>query len=89
MARFKQGQSGNPAGRPKGAKNAVTRELREKLKNLIDSELEALPDLLSKLEPQARLEMIIKLMPFALPKVASIDSSAHEPFEMAGVDFPL
>ena len=89
MAKFKTGQSGNPNGRPKGSKNAVTRQLREKLKNLIDSELENLPDLLAEMEPQARLDLIVKLLPYALPKVQSISSSAHEPFEMAGVDFPL
>ena len=85
MARFKAGQSGNPLGRPKGSQNVVTRQLRERLKNLLALELENLPDLLNDLESKDRLEMIIKLMAYALPKVASIDSSAHEPFDL-GLD---
>ena len=85
MARFKKGTRGNPQGRPKGAKNAVTKELRAKLKNLIDSELEALPDLLSEIEPKDRLEMIIKLLAYAMPKVQPICSSANEPFDL-GLD---
>ena len=85
MARFKQGQSGNPAGRPKGDKNAVTKELRAKLKNLIDYELENLPDLLTDMEPKERLDMIIRLMPYAMPKVESVCASAYEPLDL-GLD---
>ena len=76
---------GTPQGRPPGAKNVVTKQLRAKLKNLIDAELENLPDLLSGLEPKDRLEMIVKLMPFAMPKVEAISSNAHEPLDF-GID---
>ena len=85
MAQFKTGQSGNPAGRPKGAVNVITKQLRAKLKNLIGSELEALPDLLNDLEPKERLDMIIRLMPYAMPKVESVCASAYEPLDL-GLD---
>jgi len=79
MAKFKTGQSGNPQGRPKGATNVITKELRAKLKNLIDAEFESLPGLLSDLEPKDRLDMIVRLLPFAMPKVESVHADMGEP----------
>ena len=81
MAKFTTGESGNPNGRPKGAVNVVTKQLRFKLKNLIDAELENLPGLLDGLEPKDRVELLVKLMAYAMPKVQPICSSANEPLD--------
>lgn len=62
-------------GRVKGTPNRVTKELRETLKGIVASELESLPTTLNQLTQKERLEMVIKLLPFCLPKVSSIDGS--------------
>ena len=56
-------------GREKGTPNKVTRELREILKNIIDQELDALPAMIHRLPDEKRLDVIIKLLPYVLPKL--------------------
>ena len=56
-------------GREAGTPNRLTKELRAALKNILHQELELLPDHFNKLEPKDRLELLVKLLPFALPKV--------------------
>jgi hypothetical protein len=59
-------------GRVAGTPNKITIELRKTLKGIVASELEALPGTLEQLEPRERLELLVKLLPFCLPKVDSI-----------------
>ena len=59
-------------GRTAGTPNKVTSELRKTLKGIMANQLETLPQTLEQLPAKERLEMIIKLMPFCLPKVDSI-----------------
>ncbi|MDG5800044.1 hypothetical protein QA597_06700 [Marinilabiliaceae bacterium ANBcel2] len=56
-------------GREQGTPNRLTKELRAMLKNILAKEIEKIPDVLDKLEPKDKMEMIIKLLPFTLPKV--------------------
>ena len=56
-------------GRKIGTPNRLTKELRAALKNILHQEIELLPEHLSKLEPKDRLELLVKLLPFTLPKV--------------------
>lgn len=56
-------------GREPGTPNKLTKELRAVLKNVLHDEIELLPDHFCKLEPKDRLELLVKLLPFALPKV--------------------
>jgi hypothetical protein len=69
-------------GRVKGTPNKLTKEIRVVLKNLIAKEIENLPELLKDLETRERLELLIKLLPYALPKVRDIGYSVGEPLEM-------
>lgn len=55
-------------GREKGTPNKLTSELRNILKEIISTEIEALPEALKGLEAKERLEIIIKLLPYVLPK---------------------
>jgi len=56
-------------GREAGTPNKLTKELRAALKNILHQEIELMPDHFNKLEPKDRLELLVKLLPFALPKV--------------------
>lgn len=57
----------------------LTTDLRKTLKAMFKKELEALPETLSKLEPEKRLNMLIKLMPYIMPKVEMVNPSQGEP----------
>lgn len=58
---------------------AITRNIREILKELIQKELEQLPETLKGLEPAQRLNVLCKLVPFVLPKVDSVHYEKDEP----------
>ena len=50
----------------------LTTDLRTTLKELFVRELEQLPAVLEGLEPKERLDYLLKLMPFVLPKVINV-----------------
>ena len=68
-------------GRKKGTPNRLTKELRTLLKDVLYSELETIDERLDLLEPKERLDLVIKLMPYAFPKVVSISHGANEPLD--------
>ena len=59
----------------------LTADLRETLKGIMKKELENLPETLNSLEPRVRIETVIKLMQFVLPKIETIQPTAGEPYE--------
>ncbi len=62
-------------GRTAGTPNKVTSELRKTLKGIVAAELDGLPQTLAELPARERLELLIKLLPFCLPKVNTISGS--------------
>jgi hypothetical protein len=66
-------------GREKGTPNKLTKDIRKILNDIIHKELEKAEENLNTLEPKQRLEILIKLMPYVLPKVESISDSDLEP----------
>ena len=68
-------------GRQKGTPNRMTKELRVLLKDIVYQELEEVQERFSLLEPKQRTELIIKLMPYVLPKVNSISHKTNEPLD--------
>jgi len=68
-------------GRQKGTPNKLTKELRIILKNVLYNELENIEELLETLEPKERIELVIKLIPFILPKVDKIGHTFNEPLD--------
>jgi len=58
----------------------LTENLRMKLKEIMQKEIEKLPDTLEALEPRERINVICKLMPFVFPKIDSVMMSAGEPW---------
>jgi hypothetical protein len=68
-------QGKKTGGRVAGTPNRITIELRKTLKTVVASELESLPGTLAELPPKERLELLVKLLPFCMPKVDSIGGS--------------
>ena len=57
----------------------LTLDLRDRLKSIVESELERLPDLLDGLNDKERLDVILKLMPLVMPKAMPVRHTANEP----------
>ena len=68
-------------GRQKGTPNRMTKELRSVLKDILYLELEQIQEYLDALKPKERIELLIKLMPYALPKVTSVSHTTNEPLD--------
>jgi len=65
-------------GRVKGQPNRLTTEMREKLKAIVDNELQNLDVTLMRLSEKDRLEIIVKLLPFILPKMTEVNIQQEE-----------
>ena len=68
-------------GRQKGTPNRMTKELRSVLKDILYQELEQIQEHLETLNAKERVELLIKLMPYALPKVTSVSHTTNEPLD--------
>ena len=68
-------------GRQKGTPNRMTKELRTLLKDILYQELEQVQERLELLEPKERIELLIKLMPYVLPKTTSVSHKTNEPMD--------
>jgi hypothetical protein len=71
-------------GRAAGTPNKVTSELRKTLKAIVAAELESLPVTLTELGPRERLDLVIKLLPFCMPKIDSIGGSYDSSWNVEG-----
>ncbi len=61
--------------------NKIIAELRAVLKNFFFAELEKLPSYLDSLDNEKRVDILLKSMPYVLPKVAEVVSNKGEPDE--------
>lgn len=57
----------------------LTRNIRDTLKELMQKEIESLPETLKDIEPVQRLNLLCKLIPYVLPKVESVTHKLGEP----------
>lgn len=75
---FIKGQSGNPEGRPKGAKDKATKEIREKISDILDEHFTPakVTENLEAMDPKDRLLFLTKLMEYAVPKLKQTDLKA-------------
>lgn len=73
---FKPGEG----GRPKGVQNKTGKEVKEILSKILSDEIEAMPERLNQLSDKDRLDIVIKLLPYLLPKQKEIDMNViNEP----------
>jgi hypothetical protein len=66
-------------GRSKGTPNKITKESREILFEIVKNEIDNLPALLEQLEPRERAYILVKLMPYVIPKMNTDETSLAEP----------
>lgn len=69
-------------GREQGTSNLLTKEMRGILKGIIAKELELIPSTLEKLDPEKRVDLVLKLLPYVLPKVESVGMKEGESFQL-------
>ena len=70
MAGFKGTRNVN--GRPKGAVNKTTAETKELLQKIVSNELEGIAERLEKLDNKERIDAVIKLLPYIVPRQTEI-----------------
>jgi len=59
-------------GRTAGAVNKTTAETKAILQKVVSNELDNVESLLEQLEPKERIDAIIKLLPYIVPKQSEI-----------------
>lgn len=64
--------SPNTKGRPRGAKNRTTTQTKAIIQKIVNDEIDTLPEMLDKLKPKERIEAVIKLMAYLIPKQSQI-----------------
>ena len=65
MIKKKQG------GRPLGAKNKISEAMRESLSDVLQCEIEGLKERFESLYNIQRIELLVKLLPYIVPKLAT------------------
>ncbi|MEQ1761999.1 MAG: hypothetical protein ABL984_02530 [Pyrinomonadaceae bacterium] len=58
---------------------ATTRDLRHRLKTIVEAELERLPETLDGLTAMQRLDVVLKLMPLVVPRSKPVHHRDGEP----------
>lgn len=86
MGKFEKGN----AGRPKGAKNKASGQMRDLIQQLFDDNFDKIQEDLESLEAKDRLKFLSDLLPYLLPKLQSttysqkldLDSMSEEDLDL-------
>ncbi|HMS29271.1 MAG TPA: hypothetical protein PKD32_05440 [Saprospiraceae bacterium] len=88
---FSKKMSGNPIGKPKGAQNKITKEVKEYIKDFIENNLSSLQNDYNQLTPKERILVMEKLFKYVIPtQVENIEinkslSENHLPVVVLGM----
>lgn len=66
-------------GRPIGAKNKISEAMRQSLTEVLQCEIEGLKERFEGLFDLQRIELLIKMLPFAVPKLATEIKITEQP----------
>lgn len=80
--KFEKGKSGNPNGRPEGAKNKITTELRDFLGGFLNENKEKFMQDAKKLDPFSFTKLYLESMQFVSPKLKQTEIKDTTTLEM-------
>ena len=81
MARYQKGESGNPTGRPPGAKNRVNDEIRTRINTFLDENFETIQSDIKDLEARERVRFYIELLQYGVPKLKQTELKTEFDFD--------
>ncbi|HXB11645.1 MAG TPA: DUF5681 domain-containing protein [Bacteroidia bacterium] len=70
---FEKGESGNPAGRPKGSMNAKAKLLRQMISDFLVENFEEVQKSFKEIPPKEKIKVYCNLLAFAVPKLKPSD----------------
>ena len=65
----------------KKSETILTNDLRNSLKELFKKELTKFPVYINQLQPKDKMDYLLKMMPYVLPKVENVNHETGEPGE--------
>ena len=78
---FEKGESGNAAGRPKGALNKTNKEIREAYQQLVELNLVNMTQWLGTIaeeNPEKAMQLMLNLSEFIIPKLARTELTGQD-----------
>jgi len=75
VTQWKEGESGNPKGRPKGSLNRTTAETRKFIQDIVNKKLDNLETDLVKMSPTNQWIILEKLTKYFLPALSKNDNT--------------
>ena len=80
-----KGQSANPNGRKAGVPNKATKDIKRHYADLIEGNLDRIQGWLDRVaqdNPQAAIDLLIKLSPFVIPRNVSQEITFDSPIQI-------
>ncbi len=74
-------------GRIKGSENKVTSSIRNKINLLLENQFETIENDFNNLTSKERLEIIVKLLPYSIPK--QLETTNYTEIDIDNLDFEV